>query len=200
MRPTAVMSVLLTLLPGCAHELSPEERLDRATQSARPHSGGSSSGDVVKMRCNDAPAALARARLDNQSETARLVAYNTLYVSLKLRSTSLESALRSNPDLVYQTDAEVVTARDLCAQQTAEVRGELERFVRDLIDNPTSQDVKGGVSITVARVDFEALRKSAGALGTDDHDLMLARINAAERRVKSAAPVPAPKPPTSRRH
>jgi hypothetical protein len=176
--------VLVSLLAvGCVKEISSEERLDR--ESPPPLKGGHTPAQLAKMTCQDAPASVSKAREVNRPETDRVQTYMDLYDSLRKRTDAFEDALRRNPDLNYQDgSAALVEAKDFCIQQTADVRLEFERYVRELVEVPTVQEVKGGNSITVARLDFAILREAIELLGPDDKDQLLTRVASAEKKVE----------------
>ena len=71
-----------------------------------------------------------------------------------------------------------------------DVRVEFERYVRELVDVPTVQEVKGGNTITVARLDFETLREAIEKLAPDDKEQLLGRVASAERKVETKKETP----------
>ncbi len=176
--------VLVSLLSvACVKEISAEERLENA--SPAPLKAGHTKEQLAKLSCVDAPAALVKAREVNRPETERVQSYMDLYESLRKRTDAFEDALRRNPDLAYQDGSvQIVEAKDLCIQQTADVRLEFERYVRELVEVPTVQEVKGGNSVTIARLDFATLRDAIDLLGPDDKDQLLNRVASAEKKVE----------------
>ena len=187
MRP-ATPALVLALSFGCAHEVTPEERLDRATQNVSPRQALSMS-DLTRNRCNDAGAGLLRARAENQTETERLQGYLGLYESLKKRTAVYEDAIARNSDLAYTTTGnELSAARDVCIQATADVHGELDRYLRDLVAHPSTEEIRGGASVMVARADFELQKRAVATLGADDRDALNERINASQLKLGAVPP------------
>ncbi len=199
MRLPAAATVLLLSATGCVKDISSEERLDRATSRSSMESTPDAAS-LAKLNCDDTVDALTNSRNVNRPETERVMSYIELYTSLVKRNDTFETALNRNPDLNYTAGSEqIVAARDNCIQQTADVRVEFETYVRELVDVPTVQEVKGGRMVTVARLDFNTLRQAIETLALDDKDLLLSRVDSAEKRVaatsasmESEEPTPAP--------
>lgn len=182
--PLAAATGLL-LFSGCVKEISSEERLDRETRS-EPLDRTAGALELDKISCTDAGEQLTRARDVNRPETERVQDYMALYEDLKQRTRTFEEAMLRNPDLQYQEGSQKYSdARDLCIQQTADVRVEFERYVRELVELPTVQELKGGSTVIVARLSFDVLREAIDALDTDDKDTMLSRVAAAEKRIEA---------------
>ncbi len=180
----ALLSGLLGTL-GCVHEISSEERLDRATQGP-PAKDVMTAAELSKVNCQDTAAGLAKARSDSRPETERVQTYSELYEGLAKRTSLFEQAMTRNPDLAYQESSqELVSARETCIQQTADVKVEFDRYVRELVEVPTVQEIKGGNTVTVARMDFPTLRKAIELLNPEDHEQLLARVSAAEKKVET---------------
>ena len=182
--PLAAATGML-LLSGCVKEISSDERLDRETRSEPV---GSSAGalELEKISCDDVPEQITRARDVNRPETDRVQDYMALYTDLKKRTKTFEEAMIRNPDLQYQEGSQkYAAARDACIQQTADVRVEFETYVRELVELPTVQELKGGSTVMVARLSFDVLREAIEALDTDDKDTMLSRVAAAEKRIEA---------------
>jgi hypothetical protein len=178
-------AVLVATGLGCSHEMSNEERLDRDTQAV-PMKDALGAAELAKVNCQDAPAGLTKARNENRPETDRVVSYIDLYSSLRKRADTFEESFARNPDLAYQEGSSGFTeAKELCIQQTADVKVEFERYVRDLVKVPTVQEVKGGSTVVVARLDFNTLRLAIETLAPDDKDQLLARVANAEKSVAS---------------
>ncbi|WP_238539734.1 hypothetical protein [Corallococcus macrosporus] len=185
--PTAAAALLLLSATGCVKEISSDERLDRETQnlSAKDTPGAA---ELEKISCDDANEALTKARNVNRPETDRLVDYIELYSSLRKRTATFEEAMNRNPDLSYREGTQhLVAAKDNCIQQTADVRVEFETYMRELVDVPTVQEIKGGNTVTIARLDFNTLRQAIETLEPDDKEVLLNRVNAAEKRVAPSA-------------
>ncbi len=196
--PTAAATLLLLSASGCVKEISSDERLDRDTQnlSAKETPGAA---ELEKISCDDATEALIKARNVNRPETDRLVDYIELYSSLRKRTATFEDAMNRNPDLSYREGTQhLVNAKDICIQQTADVRVEFETYMRELVGVPTVQEIKGGNTVTIARLDFNTLRQAIETLEPDDKDTLLNQVNAAAKRVAPSTPAAdAPAPASS---
>ena len=59
---------------------------------------------------------------------------------------------------------------------------------------PTVQELKGGSTVTVARLSFDTLRQAIESLDVDDKDVMLARVASAEQRIDAAGSSEKPEP------
>jgi hypothetical protein len=51
---------------------------------------------------------------------------------------------------------------------------------------PTVQEIKGGNTVTVARLDFNTLRQAIDTLNTEDKEQLLARVLTTEKQVAPA--------------
>jgi hypothetical protein len=183
MRLFAAVAISLLGAPGCVKELSSEERLDRATADT-PSSACKSPEELKALGCESTAEALERARDLNQPESDRMLGYMDLYRSLRQRTTAYEQAMACNPDLAYREQTRsLVGAQEACVRQLADVQLEFETYVRELVSVPTAQDIKGGNTVTVARLDFGTLRQAIQVLAPDDAEQLLARVEGAERRL-----------------
>ena len=191
--PTAATLLLLSVT-GCVKEISSDERLDRETQNlAVKDTPGAA--ELQKLSCDDTTDALGKARNVNRPETDRLVDYIELYSSLRKRTTTFEEAMNRNPDLSYREGSQqLVNAKDTCIQQTADVRVEFETYIRELVDVPTVQEIKGGNTVTIARLDFNTLRRAIETLEPDDKESLLTRVSSAEKKVAPASEPPSEEP------
>jgi hypothetical protein len=182
-RLLAAATVFSLSVTGCAaRELSSDERLDRETSS--PVKEMPQTGELEKLTCENTAEELTKARNVNRPETDRLQDYITLYQSLLERTKTFEEAMSRNPDLQYREGTvNMVAAKDVCIQQTADVRVEFETYVRELVDVPTVQEIKGGNTVTIARLDFDTLRKAIDTLALDDKEQLLNRVANAEKKV-----------------
>ena len=187
MRLSAVATVLLLSSAGCVKELSSEERLDRDTQHLSVKNTPDAAA-LAKVHCDDTVDALNQARNVNRPESDRVQSYIELYSSLVKRNATFDEAMSRNPDLHYtEGSQQLVAARENCIQQTADVKVEFDTYVRELVDVPTVQEVKGGATVTVARLDFNTLRQAIETLNPEDREQLLMKVGNAERRVSSAA-------------
>ena len=184
---TVAFALLLPLAGGCVKEISSEERLDRATSESQP-SACKSPEELRKLSCEDTEQALEQARNFNRPETDRMLGYIELYRSLRQRTQTFEQAMACNPDLAYREDTRpLVAAQETCVRQLADVQVEFETYVRELVTVPTAQDIKGGNTVTVARLDFGTLRQAIHVLAPDDAEALLARVESAEQRLGTRA-------------
>ncbi len=182
----ALPLVAVSLAAGCAHEVSSEDRLDRETNNV-PLKQAPGAAELTKINCADSAVDLAKARDVNRNETDRVMGYLEVYEGLKKKTSTIQEAMTRNPDLAYREGAqEFVNARDVCVQQTADVRLEFEQYVRDLVEVPTVQEIKGGNTVTVARLDFNTLRQAIESLSPDDKEALVSRVNNAEKRVQQS--------------
>lgn len=183
-RPVALLVALL--LQGCVRDVSSDERLERATQF-KPLNETAGAAELAKLSCSDIEAELAKARDVNRNETDRVMAYIELYDGLKKKRDTFHEAMAKNPDLAYREGSEqYIAARDVCVQQTADVEMEFGQYVRELVEVPTVQDIKGGNTVTVARLDFNTLRQAIASLAPEDREALVARVNTAEKKVQEA--------------
>lgn len=183
MRLPAVATVLLLSATGCVKEISSDERLDRETEFLAARSTPDAA-QLGKVNCDDTEAALSQARNVNRPETDRVISYIDLYGSLVKRNTTFEEAMTRNPDLHYTEGSQkLVSARNNCIQQAADVKVEFETYVRELVSVPTVQEIKGGNTVTVARLDFNTLRQAITTLNPDDKEQLLGRVLSAEKQV-----------------
>jgi hypothetical protein len=129
---------------------------------------------------------LAKARAAERDETARLIAYMDLYSAIHKKVTTLEDAMSRDPDIRYQEGTKnVVDAHATCVQQQADVRFELETFIRELVQVPIVEELKGGSTVPVARLDFNTLRLAIETLAPDDKDALLVKVASAEKKIES---------------
>ncbi|MDY7231134.1 hypothetical protein [Hyalangium rubrum] len=183
----AAAAALLLSATGCLPKDVPsEERLDRET-STLSMKDTPQAGELEKLNCENTADDLTKARNVNRPETERLMDYVTLYDSLRKRTQTFEEAMTRNPDLQYREGAvNIVAAKDTCIQQTADVRVEFENYMRELVEVPTVQEIKGGNTVTIARLDFNALRQAIETLSPDDKEQLLNRVASAEKKVSTA--------------
>ncbi|MBX7096599.1 MAG: hypothetical protein K1X89_02710 [Myxococcaceae bacterium] len=179
-----VAAAAAVVLSGCVKEITSEERLERETQSKDPKSAATAE-ELSRIKCSDTNDTLQKARNDTRPETDRLQTYIELYESLNARRQKFEEAMSRNPDLAYKEGSqELVAAREECVQQSADVKVEFERYVRELVDVPTVQEIRGGSTVVVARLDFTVLRQAIETLNGDDRDALLNRVANAEKKVE----------------
>lgn len=182
----AVVALAAVGLTGCPKDISSEERLDRETRGDAVKETPDAEA-LAKLDCKNIDPELNKARSDNTPETNRVTTYIELYDTLRKKTQTFEEAMSRNPDLAFKEGSqEIVAAKDTCVQQTADVRVEFERYVRDLVDVPIVDEVKGGATVKVARLDMTTLRQAIEVLSPDDKDQLLARVNSAEKKIEVA--------------
>ena len=170
---------------ACVKEISSDERLERATARSSPKNEAGAA-ELAKVRCDDAQEALTKAQGDNRPDGDRLQGYVDLYVSLQARSDKFEEMMNRYPDLAYQESTqELVAAREKCTQMAADVRVAFETYVRELVELPTVQEIRGGSPTVVARLDFGILRNAIEKLAPDDREQLLSRVALAEKKVEA---------------
>jgi hypothetical protein len=190
-----VAAAMALSIQACQKGITNEERLERTIQ--RTDIGKLvASSEFSSLRCDDAPGVLFKARDEAKPEGERLKTYVDLYLSLLDRKKKLDDTIARNPDMAYQEGAQaVLDSQEACTRQVTEVRIETERFIRDLVDTPTVQEIKGG-NITVSpRVEFEILRRAIEAIEIDGKQELLKDVETAEQKLgplKSSSP-PRPK-------
>ena len=183
----AAGALVLIVAPGCVKEISSEERLERETRTV-PLEEARGAAELEKINCQEADELLARARNVNRPETERVSDYIELYKDLHNKTQTFEQVMARNPDLEYREGSQRFSAaRDVCVQQTADTRVEFDRYVRELVDLPTVQELKGGNTLTVARLDFDTLREAIETLSPEDKETLLSRVASAEKRVEAGA-------------
>lgn len=187
-RLSAAATVLFLSVTGCvAREITSDERLDRETANLAVKDSPKA-GELEKLTCENTSEELTKARNVNRPETDRLQDYITLYETLRKHTQTFEEAMTRNPDLQYREGAgNIVNAKEVCIQQTADVRVEFETYMRELVEVPTVQEIKGGNTVTIARLDFNTLRQAIETLAPDDKDSLLNKVATAEKKVAAAS-------------
>jgi hypothetical protein len=184
---TLIVAGLAVASFSCVKEISSDERLERATQK-NDVKGSDSASDLSKIKCDDTNNELNKARNDSRPETDRVISYKELFDSLKIRVARFDEAMSRNPDLQFQEGSqEIVSAKENCVQNMADVKVEFETYVRELVNVPTVQEIKGGNTVVVARLDFGVLREAIEALNPDDRDSLLNKVSNAEKKVEVKA-------------
>jgi hypothetical protein len=184
----SLVAALLLLSSACVKEISSEDRLDRELGTV-DDKRAMSADELKKISCADVSGEVEKAQNENRPETDRVMSYIELYDSLKKKVSSFEDAMSRNPDLIYQSDSsQLVASRDVCVNQLAEVRQGFERYTRELVEVGTLQEIRGGTTVTVPRMDFNTLRQAINTLNPDDKDQLLARVASQEKRVDAEKP------------
>ncbi len=182
---TRTWSVLcaLSVSTACVKEISSDERLERET--ARSESlRSNTAAELGKIKCQELADELQKARDLGKSEEERLTVFTDTYDRLKTRTARFDEAMSRNPDLAYQEGSQdLVGAREACIQLTADVRLELEGFIREIMQVLVVEEIKGGATVKAARLEFAPLRAAIEKLELDDRDNLLTRIANAEKQV-----------------
>jgi len=192
------------LLGGCAHPAygpSSDARLDSAVKDSQVGDNKDmqhvTAEDLESKKCTGYRADLIKAKNDELPEVDRLAKFESLYKDLKSKNDYLEGALAANPDLQFESGSKVPKLRDECRDALADVRQDYYAFVSDIAQLLVVKDVHGNAA---PRLNFDKFRTAIEVLNPDDRDQLLARVDSAEHRIRSAPP-PAPRPPpTPSRH
>lgn len=189
--PRTCCWLIAMLASGCVKEISSDERLDRGTGAPLVKKIGVAT--LETLQCDDIAEALAAARDLDRSEPERVNLYLTLYASLDERRTLYLQARRHDAGLAYRRGGEkVVAAGELCVRRAGEVERELERVVRDLVSMPTVDEIRGGMTIHIVRLDFPTLRRAIDLLRLADREALLREVDLADRRLEARRAAAAP--------
>src|SRR6267154_1263647 len=104
---TLLVAAGAVALSACAHELTSDERLERAT-TKNEVKGSDTASDLAKVKCDDTNNELNKARNDSRPETDRVVSYKELFESLKTRVARFDEAMSRNPDLQFQEGSQEI--------------------------------------------------------------------------------------------
>ncbi len=184
-----LLAVLCLATVGCATGAAYGPSGDSRLDSAVANKGEGTDSDkqtlqTAQQGCSDVADKLRLARSDDRPEAERLKMYADLYADLKNRVTVLEDGLQRNPDLKYREGGgKIQESLDQCNQTYADVKNEFEKFLREIVELPIVQDVKGSTRVNVARMDFGVVRDAIDVLNPDDKDQLIAKIEAAEKKV-----------------
>jgi hypothetical protein len=186
MRTPSLAALLAGLsLISCAHSAygpSSDQRLEDAI-SSQPSTEGA---EVATVRCADLIGRAQESKSEERPEADRLNIKTEVFTAARERHTKLDDAVTRNPDLIYSAEGETIKANhDECQSLFADARSDLDRFVRELCDPLLIQDISGR---TVARIDFALIRNALETLGPEDKDMLLAKVDAAEKRISTAKP------------
>jgi hypothetical protein len=182
-RTPAVVCALL-LSSACVKEITSDERLERETARSDALKTNTAA-ELSKIKCDELNADLTKARDGARSEEDRLSTFTDVYERLKNRATRFEEAMSRNPDLAFQEGSQsLVTARETCIQMTADVKNELETLIRDIMQLLVVDEIKGGQTVKVARLDYNPLRSAIEKLELDDRESLLNKITNAEKQVE----------------
>lgn len=183
-RIAAALTTALLFTSGCVHEITSDERLERETKKSNALNT-STAEDLIKLKCDDVTASLARARDESAEETRRINTYMDLLDKVKDRNRQFDESISRNPDLAYQEGStNIIAARDGCVDAQAEVRRDFETLVREIVQVPVVDDYKDGKPVKAARLSFELLRDAIEKLDLDDKDALNTRLANAEKTVE----------------
>jgi len=169
---------------GCATHAaygpSSDERLEAALSSGHSREGA----DVAGISCSELGRRLREAKSDDRPEGDRLQALMEIHRIAQERVNRLDAAVVRNPDLVYSADGDAIKNNlEGCRSFYADVRSDFDRYVREIVDLPVIQEVRGRETVNVARLDLGLLRKAINALDPDDRDVLLGRVDGAEKKI-----------------
>jgi hypothetical protein len=189
MNKQIILSGLIAVFSfGCVKEISNEDRLDISTNKEIAGKTATA-GELAKLKCDDINSELVKARDESRTEEQRLNTYNQLYTTVSDRLKTFENAISKNTDLEFQDGSEAVkSAREGCVQSKADVRLDFEGLVREIMQLLTVDEVKGGSTVKVARLNFESLKKALETLDLDDKDALLVKITNAEKTLGATTP------------
>jgi hypothetical protein len=182
---TRLLTLLCTVsLPvACVKEISSDERLERETAKSDALKTATAT-ELAKIKCDELQSELGKARDASKSEEERLNVFTDLYERLKNRSARFDDAMARNPDLAFQEGTQdLVGAKEACTQMTADVRLELEGLIREIMQLLVVDEVKGGQTVKVARLDYAPLRSAIEKLELDDRDSLINKISNAEKQL-----------------
>lgn len=172
------------ILSGCVKEITSDERLERETARSDALKSNTAA-ELSKIKCDELNGELGKARDGARTEEERLSTFTEIYERLKERSSRFDLAMSRNPDLAYQEGSQdLVAAREACIQMTADVRVELESLIREIMQVLVVEEIKGGQTVKVARLDFSPLRSAIDKLELDDRENLQSKITNAEKQVE----------------
>jgi len=184
MRSTLPFLVAVALcgiaLVGCSHAAygpSSDQRLESSLSEGISTEGA----DVANLKCSDLKDKFFQSRDSEVPEGERMQKRTDVFKGSKERWQKLDDAVSKNPDLLYSPSADSIKSNlDECRSFYAEVRSDFDRFIRDVCDLPVIKDVAS--SKDVARIDLGVLRSAIVALDPDDKDVLIGRVESAEKR------------------
>jgi hypothetical protein len=190
MRPT----LKLPLLPACAalaacpahsaYGPGGDERLE----STLSESASTEGADAASLKCDELQKKLKAIRVEERGEKERLKILSEVFEGARTNMNKLDDAVAANPDLLYGTAGDQVKSNlEDCRSTFADVRSELDRSVRDIVDLPVIQELQGKSMVNVPRLDFAVLRSTITTLDPDDKDVLLSKVDAAEKKVGSGS-------------
>lgn len=183
-RIAAALTTALLFTTGCVKEITSDERLERETKKSDAFQT-STADDLLKLKCDDVTASLAKARDESAEESKRINTYMDLLDKVKDRNKQFDESISRNPDLAYQEGSvNIISARDGCVDAQAEVRRDFETLVREIVQVPVVDDYKDGKPVKAARLSFELLRDAIEKLDLDDKDSLNTRLSNAEKTVE----------------
>jgi len=181
------MVVGMVGVAGCSHPAygpSSDSRLENAVKDGASQNTAQNVTPeaVAKQKCTGYREKLLRTKSNDVPEVDRLAQFESLYTDLKAKNDYLQSALAANPDLQFSGDSDIPKIRDECVDALADVKQSYYAFVADISDLLVVKDVHGRPA---PRLDFKKFREAINVLDPDDRDQLLARVDAAEHRVKA---------------
>ncbi|MGC4113317.1 MAG: hypothetical protein QM765_01295 [Myxococcales bacterium] len=147
---------------------------------------------MASIKCSDLKDKFMQSRDSEVPESERMQKMSEVFTAAKDRWQKLDEAVSKNPDLLYSSSADSIKASlDECRSFYAEVRSDFDRFVREVCDLPVIKDVSN--SKDVARIDLGVLRNGIVALDPDDKDVLIGRVEVAEKKTGYTKAAPAAK-------
>lgn len=192
MRPTLKLAFLpaLAALAACPAHTAFGPGGDERLESTLSEAASTEGSDAGALKCDELQKQLKASRVEERTEKERLKVLAEVFEGARDNMNKLDAAVDSNPDLLYGAAGEQVKSNlDECRSTYADVRSELDRNVRDIADLPVIQEVQGKEMVSVPRVDFALLRSTIATLDPDDKDVLLGKVDAAEKKVGESAPV-----------
>lgn len=175
-----LVAVCAVCLLGCSHAAygpSSDQRLETSLSESASKEGA----DVASLKCSDLKGKFDQSRDSEVPEGERMQKMTEVFAGAKDRWIKLDEAVSKNPDLLYGEAADTIKSNlDECRSFYAEVRSDFDRFIRDVCDLPVIKDVASAKD--VARLDLAVLRGAIVSLDPDDKDILIGRVETAERK------------------
>ncbi|MFN7131492.1 MAG: hypothetical protein ACK4N5_05375 [Myxococcales bacterium] len=182
---SAVAFAACGLLAGCATHAAYGPDSDTRLEQATTEKASAEGAEASQIKCADIQPKLRSA--DEKPEGERMKVLTEAFKEVKDRATRLEDAIARNPDLVFTETGDAVKSNlEECRAALADATSTLDRSVRDIAELPVIQEVQGNRTVPVPRMEFEIVREAIETLGPGDKDVLLAKIESAEKKVAAA--------------
>ncbi|MGI5863500.1 MAG: hypothetical protein ACOX6T_15800 [Myxococcales bacterium] len=192
MRPGLMLAFLsvCAATAGCASHSAYGPDSDARLEATFSERASGQGADIAGVKCDALSRKFKASRIEERTETERLKLLAELFEKSRESTNALDDAVTKNPDLLYGPEGDAVKANLAeCRATYADVRSDFDRYIRDIVDLPVIQEVQGRSMVTVPRLDLKLLRSAIAALDPDDKDVLLAKIDAAEKRVGESTPI-----------